>query len=184
MTPMTHAGNPPETNGAYTTPMSPTIRPALATDAAALDRIYDHYVTETAITFDVEPWPHGKRTAWLEERAAANDRVLVATQDEVVIGFAWTGPFRPKAAYGTTAELSIYLAPGETGRGTGSRLFGALLAELPRMNKRLAVGGVTMPNPASRALFRRHAFRSVGVLHEVGHKLGRYWDVEWFERRV
>ena len=118
------------------------------------------------------------REARLED-AAMLDRV-----EERVIGLAWTGPFRTKAAYATTAEVSIYLAPSAVGRGVGTRLFGALLAELPCMGKHLAVGGVTLPNPGSCALFARHGFRSVGVFHEVGEKLGRYWDVEWFGRRV
>jgi phosphinothricin acetyltransferase len=158
------------------------IREARPSDAAALDRIYNHYVIETAITFDVEPWPEGRRAAWLAERVANDDRVLVATEDEVVLGFAWSGPFRPKPAYRSTAEVSFYLSHAAVGRGTGSRLVSALLDELPRLGKHLAVAGTTVPNPASRALLVRHGFRSVGTFHQVGHKLGRYWDVEWFER--
>ena len=162
--------------------MAPLIREARPSDAPALDGIYNHFVTETAITFDVDPWPAGRRAAWLAERVENEDRVLVATEDEVVIGFAWSGTFRPKPAYRSTAEVSFYLSPHAAGRGTGSRLLSALLDELPRLGKHFAVAGTTVPNPASRALLLRHGFRSVGIFHEVGHKLGRYWDVEWFER--
>lgn len=164
--------------------MAATIREAHAGDAPALDGIYDHYVEHTAVTFDVDPWPVGRRAAWLEERRAAGDPVRVATVDGRVAGFAWSAPFRPKAAYHTTAEVSFYLAPDAVGRGIGTQLLCSVLAELARMGKHLAVAGVTMPNPASRALLLRQGFRSVGTLHEVGEKLGRYWDVEWFERSV
>ncbi|MCZ7685745.1 MAG: hypothetical protein M5U28_45985 [Sandaracinaceae bacterium] len=49
------------------------------------------------------------------------------------------------------------------------------------MERHVAMGGLTLPNPASRAMLVAHGFRSVGVLREVGFKLGRYWDVEWLE---
>jgi len=162
----------------------PLVRRATHDDMPALDAIYAHYVATTGVTFDVEPWPAGKRSAWLAEREASGDVVLAAEVSGRAAGFAWTSPFRPKAAYGTTAELSVYLAHEACGRGLGTLLMGALVAELPRMGKRLAVGGVALPNPASRALLVRHGFRSVGVLHEVGFKLDRFWDVEWFERQV
>jgi phosphinothricin acetyltransferase len=32
------------------------------------------------------------------------------------------------------------------------------------------------------ALHRKLGFRSIGVYREVGRKLGRFWDVEWFEK--
>src|SRR5262245_30914111 len=146
------------------------IREARPSDAPTLDAIYNHYVTETAITFDVEPWPQGRRVAWLAERVVNDDRVFVATEDEVVLGFAWSGPFRPKPAYRSTKEVSFYLAPDAVGRGTGSLLLSALLDELPRLGAHLAVAGTTVPNPASRALLVRHGFRSVGLFHQVGHK--------------
>jgi phosphinothricin acetyltransferase len=161
-----------------------TVRPAVAADMPALDEIYDHYIATTAITFDLDPWPPGRRAAWFAEREQNRDLVLVAERDGRTAGFAWTSQFRPKAAYQTTAELSFYLAPEACGRGIGSALLTALLTPLPALGKHLAVAGVTLPNPASRALLLRHAFTSVGILHEVGHKLDRYWDVEWFERRL
>jgi phosphinothricin acetyltransferase len=160
----------------------PIIRPAIPSDMPALDAIYDHYIATTAITFDIEPWPPGRRSAWLAERAENRDLVLAAELDGRPTGFGWTSPFRTKPAYRTTAELSVYLAPDARGLGLGTSLIAELLAALPSLGKHVAVAGVALPNPASRALFLRHGFTSTGVLHEVGFKLGRFWDVEWFER--
>ena len=164
------------------TAAAPTIRDATERDMEALDAIYAHYIRETPITFDLETWPPGKRAQWLAERHEQRDVVLVAELDGRAAGFAWSAQFRPKAAYRTTAEVSFYCAPDACGRGLGTALLSPLLARLAALGRHRAVAGVTLPNPASRALLTRHAFTSVGVLHEVGFKLDRYWDVEWFER--
>lgn len=164
--------------------MHALIRPATHGDMGSLNAIYNHYITTSAITFDVEPWTQEQRAAWLDQRIGSGERVLAAELDGRAIGFGWTGPFRPKAAYRTTAELSVYLHADACGRGVGSALLEALLAELRQMDRHVALGGLTIPNPASRAMLVRHGFTSVGVLREVGFKLGRFWDVEWLERRV
>jgi phosphinothricin acetyltransferase len=79
--------------------------------------------------------------------------------------------------------MSIYLAPGATGRGLGTALYGALLPRLDREDVHRALAGVTLPNPASLALHERFGFHRVAHFSENGRKLGRYWDVVWLERR-
>jgi phosphinothricin acetyltransferase len=160
------------------------IREASRNDAALLNATYNHYVRDSAATFDVDPWSLADRQRWLDERLAAGERVLAAEDATGVVGFAWSGLYRGKAAYRTSAEVSVYLEPDACGRGVGSRLLTELLSELSRRGRHLALAAVALPHPASRALVLRHGFRSVGVMHEVGYKLGRFWDVEWFERAL
>ena len=44
---------------------SPLIRAARIDDAAAINRIYNHYIRHSAITFDIEPWSIERRRDWL-----------------------------------------------------------------------------------------------------------------------
>ena len=44
---------------------SPFIRAARIDDAAAINRIYNHYIRHSAITFDIEPWSIERRRDWL-----------------------------------------------------------------------------------------------------------------------
>jgi len=163
--------------------MANTTRVATNKDLPALTRIYNHYVTQTAITFDVKPYTPEKRQLWLDGFSAqGRHRCLVALQGEEVCGFACSGTFRAKAAYDTTVEVSVYLDPDATGKGLGSLLYRDLFTGLRETDLHRAVGIITLPNPASIALHRRFGFESVGVLHEVGRKFDRYWDVEWFEK--
>jgi phosphinothricin acetyltransferase len=99
-----------------------------------------------------------------------------------VVGFAYTGSWRAKAAYDTTAESTIYLRAEVAGRGIGRALYRALFAALEGADLHAVVAGITLPNPASIVLHRGFGFVSVGVFREVGRKFGRFHDVEWFRR--
>jgi len=161
------------------------IRAGREDDLEELTRIYNHYVENTSITFDVKPFTIEQRRPWLDAHPAQGPhRLLVAEGDGQVLGYATSSPFRPKAAYATTVETTIYLAPGNAGRGLGGRLYTTLLETLRTENVHLAVAGVTVPNEASQRLHLRCGFRQVGVFEEVGHKFGSFRDVAWYQQRL
>jgi len=92
--------------------------------------------------------------------------------------------FRHRPAYRWTCETSAYVREPDRGRGIGRALYISLLACLELQGFHTEVAVVTLPNPASIALHRGLGFRSVGVFHQVGWKLGRWHDTEWLERKV
>ncbi|MEU6230036.1 N-acetyltransferase family protein, partial [Streptomyces sp. NPDC047042] len=93
-----------------------------------------------------------------------------------------SGPFRAKPAYGTTVEVTVYLAPDAGGRGIGTLLYKALFEALAGEDVHRALAGIVTPNEASVRLHERFGFRYVGTYREVGRKFGRYWDVAWYEK--
>lgn len=153
-------------------------------DLAALTEIYNHYVVHSHATFDLEPFTVDERRTWLDQYAPQGPhRLLVAEVDGTVVGYASSGRFRTKPAYGGTVETTIYLHHEHTGRGRADPLYAALLDELtaePAVH--VAVAGVAIPGPASVALHLRHGFTAVGTFAGVGHKFGRFVDVQWFQR--
>ena len=110
--------------------------------------------------------------------------MLVADDGDGVLGYSYSSTYRPRAAYGRTRESSVYLAPRARGRGLGRSLYDALLEAMRTDGVRRVVAVVALPNDASRALHLACGFTSVGVLHEVGHKFGRWIDTELFERAL
>jgi phosphinothricin acetyltransferase len=161
------------------------IRPAIRRDLPRLTEIYNYYVINTPITFDLEPLSVEARTPWFEEHSLAGRyRLLVAVEGGEVIGYASTTRFRVKRAYDTTVESSIYCAPEALGRGIGAKLYGALFDAIAGEDIHRIVAGITLPNDASVALHRRFGFQVVGTFTEVGRKLGRFWDVAQMERRL
>ncbi len=159
------------------------IRRVEPADLPALLAIYNHYVLHTPITFDVEPRTLAQRREWLDGFAPAGRyQCFVAVKGGEAIGWACTAPFKQKAAYETSAETSIYLAPGEAGRGLGRRLYETLFAALQGEDLHRLYAGISVPNDASVALHETMGFRLVGTYDEVGRKFGRFWDVAWFAR--
>ncbi len=153
---------------------------------AQLKRIYDGYVATSPATFDLEPPPIED---WERELESAEHerghRLLVALDDEGrVLGYAKSRAFRERAAYETTCETSVYVATDAQGGGVGRALYGRLIELLEASSARLAVGGMTAPNPASAALHESLGFTLVGTFEGVGLKFGRLWDVTWYQRRL
>jgi phosphinothricin acetyltransferase len=159
------------------------IRPAVRDDLPRLTEIYNYYIVNTPITFDLEPVTVEGRARWFGEHAGARrHRMVVAEDAGLVVGYACTGPFRDKAAYDTSAEVSIYCAHDAKGRGIGTMLYRALVDDLKNEDINRLLGGITLPNEASIKLHRKLGFTDVGIFSECGRKFGKFWDVVWMER--
>src|SRR6476646_3116249 len=159
------------------------IRPASRDDLPRLTEIYNHYVLHTPVTFDIEPYTVERRMSWFGQfDTTGRYRLVVAEQDGVVVGYAGTTRWRPKAAYDTTVETTSYTSVETVGRGVGRMLYGALFEALRDENIHRIVGGFTLPNDGSARLHEHFGFRHVGIFSEVGFKFGKYWDVAWTER--
>jgi phosphinothricin acetyltransferase len=159
------------------------IRSGQTRDLEQINELYNHYVRETPVTFDVEPITMAQRTGWFGHYdAVGRHRLLVAVTDDRVLGYATSSPWHPRAAYETSVETSIYVAPDTTGRGTGSALYARLFEELDGEDVHRAYGGMTIPNPASIALHERFGFERVAYFTQQGRKFDRYWDVAMYEK--
>ncbi|MEV0258752.1 N-acetyltransferase family protein [Streptomyces sp. NPDC050732] len=160
------------------------VRPAVEADLEALTDLYNHYVRETAVTFDTVAFLPEERRPWLLSHPEDGPhRLLVAQERDSgrVLGYVTSSPFRSKPAYSTSVEVSVYCAPGTAGRGIGTLLYKALLEALEGEDVHRAYAGIAQPNEASVRLHERFGFRHVGTYEEVGRKFGRYWDVAWYE---
>lgn len=162
------------------------IRQGQSADIARIVEIYNHYVTETHVTFDTEPFAVGARTQWFSQFSDAGpQRLYVAEDDGAVVGYTCSSQFKPRPGYNTSVETAVYVRPENTGAGVGVRLYQQLLDALeaePTVHR--AYGGVALPNPQSVAMHERLGFKKVATFHEVGFKFDRYWDVSWFEKEV
>jgi len=162
-----------------------TIRPATIDDLPRLTEIYNHYVTDTPITFDTEPFTVDQRRDWFDRYAAIGRyRLLVAERDGVIAGYTSSSRYHQRTAYDTTVETTILCAPEAVGGGIGTRLYAALFYQLATEDIHTIVALVTLPNRGSHDIHLRFAFREVGVIREAGRKFGRYWDVGIYQKQL
>lgn len=167
------------------TPLPVTIRAATDADLPRLTEIYNHYVTETPTTFDVEPFTVDQRREWFSHYGTSGRcRVLVADFEGEVVGYTTSSKFHPRAAYDTTVESTILSAPERIGSGLGSPLYEALFRELSKEDVHSVMALVVVPNAGSERLHERMGFRHVGTMREVGRKFGRYWDVAYYQKML
>lgn len=163
------------------------VRPGTEGDLTALTDLYNHYVRETAITFDTASFTPEERRPWLLSHPVDGPyRLMVATGADArgILGYATSSPFRPKPAYATSVETTVYVAPDAARRGIGTLLYKALFEALAGEDLHRAYAGVAQPNDASTRLHERFGFRHVGTYREVGRKFGRWWDVAWYEKEL
>jgi len=160
------------------------IRPGARKDLPQIVEIYNHYVAQTHITFDVNPVNVADRTRWFDDFSANQRHQLWVAQNEGEIsGYAHARAFRAKAAYETSVETTIYLKSGVLNRGLGSRLYQALFAALKVTGVHRAYGVIALPNEASIALHLKFGFKPLCTFSEVGRKFNRFYDVQWFEKK-
>ena len=142
--------------------MNTIIRDVCAADLSALTALYNQYILNTTITFDLTPYTVQQRTeSWIPLYA-----------------------LRQKAAFNTSVETSIYLSPEVCNQGIGTQLYSTLFEVLSTEDVHRAYAGITLPNESSIALHRKFGFEQVGVFREVGRKFDRYWDVAWLEKAL
>lgn len=173
--------------------MTICIRNAQEDDLASLVDLYNHYILETTITFDLLPYTiEQRRECWFCHYLNSGRYQLIVAEDtnamfadkNQVLGYASSSKFRTKAAYDTSVETSIYVASKHVGRGIGGQLYDALFTILANEDVHRAYAGITLPNAASIALHRKFGFEQVGLFREVGYKFERYWDVAWYEKSI
>jgi L-amino acid N-acyltransferase YncA len=113
---------------------------------------------------------------------SASHAFLVAERDGQVVGYAYGGPHRARAAYRRSVEVSAYVAGDARRAGVGRALYATLLAILTQRGFHAAFAGIALPNPGSIALHQAVGFAPIGVFHQVGFKFGQWHDVGWWER--
>jgi L-amino acid N-acyltransferase YncA len=155
-----------------------TIAPLLPEHWPAVRRIYLEGIATRQATFETEApeWEGWDATHHPFAR-------LVAVREGNVVGWAALAPTSKRPAYAGVAEVSVYVAEAERGRGTGSRLLGALVDASEAHGIWTLQAAVFPENAASVALHQRHGFRVVGRRERIARLDGRWRDVLLLERR-
>ena len=157
------------------------IRHVTNADAPSIAGIYNHYVENTAISFEESAVSAHAMAGRIGDVTAASFPWLVAERDGQVVGYAYATKWKARGAYRFSAECTVYLAPGVVGAGLGSELYAALFAELRSRQIHVAIGCIALPNAASIALHEKMGMTQVAHFKEVGYKFGRWIDIGYWQ---
>ena len=163
-----------------------TFRPATNADARALVDIYNHYVSTSTVTFDLDVWTADDMTHKIVTVAALGMPFIVAEREGKLVGYAYLSTFREKAAYDTTMENTLYLHESARGLGIG----GTMLEELCRLG---AIAGVrevvavianTPDAVPSIRLHDKAGFTRVGEMDNVGRKFDEWIGIVMMQKSL
>lgn len=152
------------------------VRPATEDDMVWLVDIYNYYVQNSVVTFDLEPLQHKdwvEKYRWL--KSLELPFVVAASPNGQILGFAYVAPWRQKAAYRRTVEDSIYLRPAATGKRLGTKLLAELIDKSKAAGVKEIVAVISDKGAESSIkLHERFGFKHQGHLGKVGFKFGRW----------
>ena len=155
----------------------PMLRPATASDVAAIAAIYRAAVLGGTASFELEPPSEEEMLRRYRIITDAGYPYVVAELDGRIVGYAYAGAYRARPGYRFTVENSVYVAPEAQGRGIGRALLLEVIAACTAKGCRLMVAVIgDSANFASISLHRRAGFKFCGTIHSVGYKLGRWLD--------
>lgn len=160
--------------------MKHEIRPAEKKDAAQLCEIYNHYVRNTVITFELE---EKNEEDFINEISELSDKYpyQVAVQNDKVLGYAYANAWKQRTAYQHTVESSIYMNPEFTSRGIGYHLYLNLVSQLKKQGIHSVIAGISLPNVTSVRLHEKIGFHKVAHFREVGNKFNKWIDIGYWE---
>ncbi len=168
------------------------IRNALKEDAKALLGIYSYYVENTAITFEYDVPSEEEFIQRIEHITEKYPYIICENDDGMIMGYAYAGVFKDRAAYDHCVEVTVYVRNGFQKHGIGRILYSELEKRLKQQGiiNFYACIGYPCENDdeyltKNSAEYHEHmGYRLCGTFHKCGYKFGRWYDMIWMEKFI
>ncbi|QUM76164.1 N-acetyltransferase family protein [Moritella sp. 24] len=159
------------------------IRFGKLSDVIVITDIFNFYIINTNARFEEQIFSYEDRLEWFQQfESNSKYQIYVVIENDSVLGFACSQPYRSISAFEGTVEVTVYLDENAKGKGVGSSLYSRLFVELEAQGVHRVLSGIALPNDASIALHKRFGFREVGVFNEYAQKNGKYISSIWLEK--
>jgi L-amino acid N-acyltransferase YncA len=156
------------------------ILPATLEHLESITDIYNEAILSSIATFDTEPKSIEEQRLWFNEH---NNKypILVAEEDDTIVGWASLSRWSGRCAYADTAEISIYIKESFRGKGIGSILLKKILDEGKNAGLHTVLARIAEGSDISIGLHKKAGFEYIGVMKEVGKKFGKMLDVHMMQ---
>ena len=152
-------------------------------DTRAILEIYNYYVLNSTVTFDIDPITFDAFSEKLK-LISADYPFIVFEENNEILGYAYGSRFRPRPAYNYVAESTVYVKHTTHGKQIGTKLYAELIKLLKETNLHTVLGVLTIPNDASIKLHEKFGFEQVANLKEVGFKFGEWQNIGIWQLRL
>ena len=156
------------------------IRNVQLDDAKQLADIYNYYVHNSIVTFDLTPFT----TENFKEKIktiSPHFPFMVYEENGMILGYSYANKWRQEPAYNNTVESTVYVRNDSFGKGIGTKLYAKLIERLKELQIHVVIGGLSLPNDESVYLHEKFGFKKVAHFSEVGFKFNRWADVAFYQ---
>lgn len=165
------------------------IRRANIDDASDLLKIYEYYILNTAITFEIEI-PSVEEFKERIKEISSFYPYLVLEDNNKIYGYAYAHPYIKRNACIHDVEISIYLDNDLKGNGYGTILYNALEDALRKMNIINLYSAIAYKehlkyiNDNSIKFHEKHGYERVGFFLNAGYKFNCWYDLLWYAKNI
>ena len=150
---------------------------------AEILQIYNYYVLHTTATFHAKALtPEEMRDIVFFE--SDKYKTFVICEQDRVLGYVLITRHKNREAYDKTAEVTIYLRQGCTGKGIGSRAIQYIEAYARQQGFHVLVATICGENGESIRLMERNGFSKCAHYREVGEKFGQLLDIVAYQKII
>lgn len=166
-------------------PENITLRPATQADLPAIVEIYNQNVITKQATADLIPVTVTQQQAWFDKHGLEKNRpMLVAVENDKILGWATLSNLYERPAYRISAEISVYIDKDQKGRGLGQLLVEKQLELAPICGVQQALTKIFAHNTPSLTLFKKLGFEEWGYLKQVCDMDGFIADVVILGKKI
>ena len=150
------------------------IRPYQIEDTLAILDIINHNILNSTALYDYKPRTLENQIAIFEEKLKKGFPIIVAVDNETLVGFGYYSEFRFREAYKFTVEHSVYAHPNHIGKGIGKLILENLinLAKLQKLHT--MIGVIDAENQSSIEFHKKFGFEIAGTIKDSGFKFDRW----------
>jgi phosphinothricin acetyltransferase len=160
------------------------IRPYKIEDAQGILEIINYNILNSTALYDYEPRTLKNQVAILDEKLSKGFPIIVATDNEIVVGFGYYSEFRLREAYKFTVEHSVYAHPNHLEKGIGKLILEKLITIAKDQKLHTMIGVIDSENKSSIQFHKKFGFEIAGTIKESGYKFNRWLDSIFMQKML
>lgn len=153
-------------------------------DTKAILEIINYNILHSTALYDYNIRTLENQIAIFDDKIKKGFPIIVAIENEIVVGFGYYSEFRYREAYKFTVEHSVYAHQNHIGKGIGKLLLKELILLAKSQKLHTMIGVIDSENQNSIDFHKKFGFEIAGTIKETGFKFNRWLDSVFMQKML